>query len=95
MLHLQQTPEKMNVALLKKGLLRIFIFGICCFMGPVILYQAFKNEGHPFFWPVFIIGIIIFFTAILFGFLGIKTIVSALLGKPKKRKKEDFIGSNQ
>lgn len=76
----------MNKILLKKGLIRISIFILTCFTGPVILSQAFKNESHPFFWPVFIIGIIIFFTAIFYGFWGVKTIVSALLGESKKRK---------
>lgn len=76
----------MDKNLLKKGLQRISIFIMCCFLGPLILSQAFKNETHPFFWPVFSIGIIIFFAAIFYGFWGIKTIVSALLGKPKKRK---------
>ncbi|MGB5555230.1 MAG: DUF6095 family protein, partial [Flavobacteriaceae bacterium] len=29
------------------------------FLAPVVLYQAFKNENHPWFWPVTILGIIL------------------------------------
>jgi len=25
------------------------IFLFCCFTGPVIVYQAFKNQEHPFY----------------------------------------------
>ena len=27
-------------------------FIILCFVAPVLVYQAFKNQEHPFYWPV-------------------------------------------
>ncbi|MDA7694208.1 DUF6095 family protein [Flavobacteriaceae bacterium] len=75
----------MNKALLIKGLQRISIFILCCFVGPFIVHQAFKNEGHPFYYPVLIVGLGILALAFYYGFLGIKTLVAALLGERKNR----------
>lgn len=54
------------------------------FTAPVILSQAFKNQGHPFYWPVLIIGGILALAAIAMGFYGIKVIMDALFGKKSK-----------
>lgn len=51
--------------------------------APIVLYQAFKNEEHAFFWPVVIVGFILAFAAIAMGFYGIKKIMEALFS-PKK-----------
>ncbi len=76
----------MNKLLLQKGLKKMTIVLLCCFTGPVIVHQAFKNQEHPLYLPVFIIGIIVLFIAIYNGFKGIKDLVNALLGERKKRK---------
>ena len=39
----------MNTEKLKKGLLKMGIFILLCFISPVIIYQAFKNQDHQFF----------------------------------------------
>jgi hypothetical protein len=76
----------MNKENVQKGIKKIF-WGIgFCFIAPVIIMQAFKNEGHPMYWPVLIFGIILFVLAIGYGFLGISTLVSGLLGKKKKKQ---------
>ena len=59
---------------------------LCCFTGPVIVHQAFKNQGHPFYLPVLIVGLFVLVAAIYYGFLGVKNLVNALLGERKKRK---------
>lgn len=75
----------MDKRLLQKGLKRIALGILSAFTGPVIIMQAFQNEGHPFYWPVLIIGLIISGTAIGLGFTGIMNLVNALLGKKRPR----------
>lgn len=76
----------MNKIALQQGLKRVLIAILLAFTGPVILMQAFKNEGHPFYWPVLGVGLIFFFGSILIGFWGIRTLVGALLGKKGRDK---------
>ncbi len=53
------------------------------FTAPVILYQAFRNEGHPFFWPVLILGIILGIAAIAMGFYSVKVVMDAFFSEHK------------
>lgn len=53
------------------------------FTAPLILFQAFKNQDHPFFWPVLVIGGGLALAAISMGFYGIKVIMDSLFGKRK------------
>ena len=69
---------------IQRGLKKIFWGILLCFISPVIVMQAFKNEGHPFYWPVLIIGLLFFIAAIGLGFWGIGRLVTALLGKKRK-----------
>ena len=75
----------MNKILLKKGLKRMAVCLFCCFLGPVVVHQAFKNQEHPFYYPVLVVGLSVLAIAMFYGFLGIKTLVTALLGERKKR----------
>lgn len=76
----------MDIIALQQGLKRIFYSILSAFIGPVIIMQAFQNEEHPFYWPVLIVGLLFFCIAIGMGFWGIRTIVTALLGKKQKDK---------
>jgi len=58
---------------------------LCCFIGPVIVHQAFKNKEHPLYVPVLILGILFLMTALYYGFIGIKTLVNGLLGERKTK----------
>ncbi|MBM1107535.1 hypothetical protein JQC67_15375 [Aurantibacter crassamenti] len=69
--------------LLVKGLKYMGITIALMFTAPVILSQAFKNVGHPFFWPIVIIGGLLAIGAIAGGFYGIKVIMDALFSKKK------------
>ncbi len=69
--------------LLIKGLKFIVYTIALMFSAPIVLYQAFKNEGHPFFWPVAIIGFILAIFAIGMGFYSIKVLMDALFNKSK------------
>ncbi|NJB70563.1 hypothetical protein GGR42_001025 [Saonia flava] len=51
------------------------------FLAPWVIYQAFKNQEHPFYWPVLIIGMVLAILAIGFGFYSIKTIMDAIFSK--------------
>ena len=75
----------MNKVLLQRGLKKMTVFLLCCFTGPVIVHQEFKNQEHPFYYPVLIIGLGVLVVAVFYGFTGIKTLVNALLGERKKR----------
>ena len=75
----------MNKVLLQRGLKKMTVFLFCCFTGPVIVHQAFKNKEHIFYYPVLIIGLGVLIVAVFYGFTGIKTLVNAILGERKKR----------
>ena len=68
----------MDKAILQKGLmiwLRALLFMA---LGPVVLSSAFKNQSHSFFKPVLVVGIVLSFFAIYFGFKAIKKMMEGL-----------------
>jgi uncharacterized membrane protein len=70
----------MDKAILQKGImiwLRALLFMAT---GPIVLSSAFKNQTHPLFVPVLVIGIVLSFFAIYFGFKAIKKLMEGLLG---------------
>ncbi len=71
--------------ILIKGVKRLAYTVMLMFTAPLIIWQAFKNEGHPLYWPVLIVGIITAIAAVLMGFKGISTIMDSLFGKKKKK----------
>ncbi|MEN8789334.1 MAG: DUF6095 family protein [Flavobacteriaceae bacterium] len=70
--------------LLVKGLKFLGFTVFTMFLAPVMLFQAFKNQDHPFYIPVLIVGILLAITAISLGFYSIKILVDALFGKKSK-----------
>ena len=76
----------MNSIKLKKGLMKMGVFIIHCFTAPVIVYQAFKNQEHPFYWPVLLLGVGLCISAIIYGFWAIKTLLNGLLGDKKTKR---------
>ncbi|TVZ14494.1 DUF6095 family protein [Maribacter sp. MAR_2009_72] len=70
--------------LLVKGLKRLATTVVLMFTAPFVLWQAFKNQEHPLFWPVCILGIILAGWAVIMGFKGISTIVESVFGKKNK-----------
>lgn len=69
--------------LLLKGVKYLAYTVLLMFSAPFAIYQAFKNEEHPLYIPVLILGILLAIAAIGMGFYGIKTLVDALFGKRK------------
>ncbi len=76
-------PLPTDKKLLATGLRRLAITVLLMFSAPVVLYEAFKNQGHPFYYPVLIVGALLALGAVAMGFYGIKTLVDALFG-PKR-----------
>jgi len=72
-----------NKELLLKGLKFLAYTVALMFSAPVVLFQAFKNQEHPFYIPVLILGIVLAIAAIVMGFYSIKTVIDALFGKKK------------
>lgn len=75
----------MDKIALQKGLQRVFYGILAAFIGPVVIMQAFQNEGHPLYWPVLLVGLLLSGGAIAWGFMGIRNLVDALLGKKRRR----------
>lgn len=73
-----------NKALLLKGLRYLGYTVFLMFAAPFAIYQAFRNQEHPLYLPVLILGILLALAAIGFGFYSIKTVVDAIFGKRKK-----------
>ncbi|WP_396637613.1 DUF6095 family protein [Maribacter sp. R77961] len=70
-----------NKDILVKGVKQLGYTVMLMFLAPIVIWQAFKNENHPFYWPVLIIGILLAIAAIGMGFKGIKTIMNSMFGK--------------
>lgn len=71
--------------ILAKGLKRLGYTVLLMFTAPIVIWQAFKNEEHPFYWPVLVVGILLAIAAVGMGFKGIATIMESLFGKKKKQ----------
>lgn len=69
-----------------KGIKKLALTILLMFLAPVVIWQAFKNEGHPLYWPVLILGLLLAFYAIYSGFKGIQTVVDSLFGGKSKPK---------
>ncbi|MEM6719113.1 MAG: DUF6095 family protein [Bacteroidota bacterium] len=50
----------------------------CMFAGPTILHSAFKNQSHPYYVPVLIVGLLVAAAAIYLAFRGLKKIMDAM-----------------
>ena len=71
----------MDKKTLIQGFRKLIFTVLLMFMGPTFIFQAFKNEEHPWYVFVLIVGISICIMAIYQGFLGIKKVVEGILGK--------------
>jgi hypothetical protein len=75
-----------NKELLLKGVKYLAFTTALLFTAPIVLFQAFKNQDHPWYIPVLILGGILAISAIVMGFYSIKTIIDALFGKKSNVK---------
>lgn len=66
---------------LLKGVQTLTMSLLFMFLGPGMIYQAFKNQGHPLYIPVLILGILAGAAAIFFAFKGISLIMKSVFGE--------------
>jgi uncharacterized membrane protein len=72
-----------NKSILAKGIKYLAAALPLLFIGPVVITSAFKNEKHPLYVYVLIVGIIIGFAAMFLIFKGITTILKSLFDGDK------------
>ena len=77
---------KTDKNLLIKGVKHFVYTFILMFTAPIVLWQAFKNQGHDFYIPVLIVGAILAIAAIAMGFYSVHLIMDALFNPSKKKK---------
>jgi len=77
---------KTDKELLIKGLKYLAFTVALMFSAPIVLYQAFKNQEHPFFWPIAVIGCILAILAVGMGFYSIKIVMRAIFSNAEKRQ---------
>ncbi len=70
--------------LLVKGIKSFGYTAFFMFLSPIVLYQAFKNQEKPLFWPVLVIGLLLAAFAIYKGFKSVNIMMDALFGKKNK-----------
>ncbi len=63
---------------LSRGFNRLIISLFFMFLGPTIVFSAFKNKGHEFYYFVLILGTILCLMAVYLLYSGIMTIVRNL-----------------
>ncbi|MFM1807508.1 MAG: hypothetical protein RLZZ242_233 [Bacteroidota bacterium] len=63
---------------LRKGIKSWLIALLFAASGPLVLSSAFKNEGHPLFWFVTLVGIVLSGCALYFGFKAIRLMMQFL-----------------
>ncbi|RDY61288.1 DUF6095 family protein [Flagellimonas nanhaiensis] len=76
--------KRTDKELLVKGLKSFGFTVLAMFMGPFLIYEAFKNEDNILFYPVLILGLLIAALAIYLGFRSVNIVMDAVFGKKKK-----------
>ncbi|WP_400073026.1 DUF6095 family protein [Zobellia russellii] len=79
------SQKRTDKDLLVKGLKHIAYTIFLMFLAPGVIYQAFKNQSHPLYWPVLILGFIFAIGAIVMAFYSLRLIMESLFGKKKKK----------
>ena len=63
------------------GFRKLAITLVLMFTGPVILYQAFSNIGHQWYYIILTIGLILCILSLITLFSGIKSIINHIFDK--------------
>jgi hypothetical protein len=74
-----------NKSILAKGVKYLAGALPLLFLGPVVITSAFKNEKHPLYIYVLILGILIALAAMFLIFKGINTVLKSLFDADKKQ----------
>ncbi|MGS2738301.1 DUF6095 family protein [Sinomicrobium sp. M5D2P17] len=61
--------------------LKYFAYTLMLMFGaPIIIYQAFKNQEHSFYWPVLILGLLAAIGAIVMAFISLRIMMRSFFG---------------
>lgn len=66
-----------------KGLKNMFGALPLLFLGPVLIHSSFKNQEHPLFIYILILGILVCSFAVYIAYKGIKIIIDGLFNEEK------------
>ncbi|MEW2922348.1 DUF6095 family protein [Muricauda sp. ANG21] len=77
--------KRTDKELLVKGLKSFGYTVAAMFLGPFLIYQAFRNEDNPLFIPVLILGILFGGLAIYLGFRSVNIVMDSVFGKKKSK----------
>ena len=72
-----------------RGLNRLILSLFFMFLGPTIVFSAFKNEGHEFYYFVLILGTIFCLMAVYLLYTGIMNIVKSLTDDENNNLRND------
>jgi len=67
-----------NRKVLQKGVRYLAITLPLLFLGPIVIHSSLKNQGNPFFIPIFGLGCILCLLSMFLLFKGINTIMKSL-----------------
>ena len=70
--------KRTDKEVLAKGIKLMVGSLVCMFAGPTIIHSAFKNQLHPLYIPVLIVGLLIAAGAIILAFKGIRKIMDSM-----------------
>ncbi|WP_177764506.1 DUF6095 family protein [Flavobacterium sp. I3-2] len=68
-----------------KGIRKVSMAIPLMFLGPVIINSSFKNQNHPFYYVVLIVGILICLFSMFLFFKGITTMVKGFFNDNLKK----------
>ncbi|MCX7552227.1 DUF6095 family protein [Xanthomarina sp. F2636L] len=71
--------------ILVKGLKKMGFSLVCMFLGPTLMYIAFSNQEKTLYIPLLIAAILICILAVYLAFMGLKTIMDSMFGKPPSK----------
>ena len=74
---------KTDKELLLKSLVNLAYTLLLMFAAPIVLFQAFKNEGNALYPFVLQIGLLMAVAAIVMGFYSINVMMHAIFGRRK------------
>lgn len=77
--------QEVDKATVFKGFKKIAFAIPLMFVGPVIINSSFKNQEHPFYYPILALGILICLLSMYLFFTGLITMVKGVFNDNQKK----------
>ena len=84
--HRKEKQKNSPKYLLKTAIRRIGYAFLGFLTAPLLMHSSFKNQGHPLYIPVFILGLLIGICAFIYGVLGIRNMMRFVFLDADKKK---------